>query len=69
MAVCVLVGGVDSKIEFGCGVEVDGGLGDGGCSRVDGVFGRSPVSIRFLNLGCKSTWSLVSTESRRLSIY
>ena len=68
VAACVLVGGVDGRYEFGGGPEVDGSVGDGECSGVDGVVGRAPVSIRFLTSGCKSTWSSVSTESSRLSI-
>ena len=68
MVICVLVGGVDGKTKFGCGVEVDGGVGDGGCFGVDGVVGRAFVGIRFSNSGCKLTGLSVYSELRRLSI-
>ena len=47
MVGCVLVGGVDSRTEFGGGDEVDRGVGEDGCSEADGVVGRSSVCIEF----------------------
>ena len=59
---CVIFGGMEG------GTEVEGGVCEGRCSKIDGGFGMRYVGIGFLTIGGESIGSLGLTELRRSTI-